>query len=45
MSGRMTAAMVCSREVFASVVVFLCRDDAAYITGADIAVNGGLRLD
>jgi 3-oxoacyl-[acyl-carrier protein] reductase len=29
----------------AGVAVFLCSDDAAYITGADIAVNGGLRLD
>jgi 3-oxoacyl-[acyl-carrier protein] reductase len=29
----------------AGIVVFLCSDDAAYITGEDIAVNGGLRLD
>ena len=29
----------------AGTAVFLCSDDAAYITGADIAVNGGLRLD
>jgi 3-oxoacyl-[acyl-carrier protein] reductase len=29
----------------AGAALFLCSDDAAYITGADIAVNGGLRLD
>jgi 3-oxoacyl-[acyl-carrier protein] reductase len=29
----------------AGVVLFLCSDAAAYITGEDIAVNGGLRLD
>ena len=29
----------------AGAVLFLCSDDAAYITGADIAVNGGLRVD
>jgi 3-oxoacyl-[acyl-carrier protein] reductase len=29
----------------AGVALFLCSDDAAYITGEHIAVNGGLRLD
>ena len=29
----------------AGVALFLCSDDAAYITGTEIAVNGGLRLD
>jgi 3-oxoacyl-[acyl-carrier protein] reductase len=29
----------------AGIALFLCGDEAAYITGAEIAVNGGLRLD
>jgi 3-oxoacyl-[acyl-carrier protein] reductase len=32
-------------DEIAGVVLFLCSAAAAYITGEDIAVNGGLRLD
>jgi NAD(P)-dependent dehydrogenase (short-subunit alcohol dehydrogenase family) len=32
-------------EEVASVIAFLATDDASYITGATVPVNGGLRLD
>jgi len=28
----------------AALVAFLCSDDAAFITGADIAINGGMHM-
>lgn len=29
---------------FAALVAFLCPDDAGFVTGADFAVNGGMRM-
>jgi acetoacetyl-CoA reductase len=28
----------------AALVAFLCSDEAAFITGADIAINGGMHM-
>jgi len=28
----------------ASLVAFVCSDDAAFVTGADIAINGGMHM-
>ena len=31
-------------EEVAALVAFLCTEDAAYLTGANLAVNGGLHM-
>ncbi|MCX7750557.1 MAG: SDR family oxidoreductase [Candidatus Bipolaricaulota bacterium] len=36
---------VASPEEVASVVAFLCSEEAGYITGETVSVNGGLRMD
>ena len=32
-------------EEVAGLVAFLCSEDAAYLTGANLAINGGQHMD
>jgi acetoacetyl-CoA reductase len=31
-------------DEIAALVAFICSDDAAFITGADLAINGGMHM-
>jgi NAD(P)-dependent dehydrogenase (short-subunit alcohol dehydrogenase family) len=42
--GPMMTAMLAAREAIASVHVFLASDEAAFITGPVIVVNGGMSV-
>jgi acetoacetyl-CoA reductase len=43
-TGKIPAGRTCTPNEIAYLVDFLCSDQAAYINGADIAINGGQYL-